>query len=415
MKRIVVPGLAVLLLVTGCSSLVGGGSATDAGPAPRPDEQRCGQVLTDPTAESTVDNVTVMLADGSASTFAHTGAATHQDWAGALSQMVPRNGHDYVAMGIFGGDVDWKFSKVSVGKSQDAGRTKNDLDDAHDCLVAGLTDTGLSPPAKPQTDVLRALAEAADYVRDRPGKKTIYIATDGLSNTGCADLRAAPIGDLTAIGELVSQCEPELPNLHKSAGGEFEVHFIGIGNSAAGWSDVKTPERTWLNRLWKALCDATGASCVEPLSAAPGTVPASGVTLPDDADVPMPTILKVPGNPTTITVPSSILFDVDSFQLATGRSQDALEEVSTFLKSVRYKRIEIYGHTDSTGTPEHNQQLSLNRAKSVADALTARGFPNITWYGKGSTRPACTPEYRNGAPDRLNMACNRRVEILVYT
>ncbi|MFI5916298.1 OmpA family protein [Dactylosporangium sp. NPDC051541] len=280
-------------------------------------------------------------------------------------------------------------------------------------------DAAHSPVVKPQTDVLRALAEGAVYVKaqvgtqatDQPVPKVLYIATDGLSNTGCADLRGAAIGDLSAIPAMVTACKPELPELDTS----YTINFIGIGNAGDGWPDIKTPQRTWLVSLWKALCEATKATCTEPASAKPASAVATGMELLADADVLMPQISIKPGNPTVLSIPAPLLFDVDSYQLANGRAQDALADAVKFLRTVAYSRVVVAGHTDSTGTPEHNRTLSEQRANAVADALRAQQITNISAAGHASSQPACSPEYTNGQPDREKMACNRRVEIIVYT
>lgn len=67
-------------------------------------------------------------------------------------------------------------------------------------------------------------------------------------------------------------------------------------------------------------------------------------------------------------------------------------------------KIEIQGHTDSTGTIAHNLQLSEARAKAVADFLTSNGIPaaNVSWKGKGEAEPV-------SATDN---AANRRVEFI---
>ena len=118
-------------------------------------------------------------------------------------------------------------------------------------------------------------------------------------------------------------------------------------------------------------------------------------------DQPQPAITITEGSPTILTVPSSLLFDVDSYTLAPGRSQDHLQKVYEFLEQLKPKRIEVHGHTDSTGTPEHNRTLSKKRAEAVAAKLRARQLPSVSTKGHASSRPSCTPEYRNGKPDRV--------------
>jgi outer membrane protein OmpA-like peptidoglycan-associated protein len=411
LNRILASCSAALLFTSGCSALLGETDdlQNDDG---SPTDTRCAALLADPKSDSEIAGTTVLLADGSASSLAKTDPpAGRQDWASVLGEQLPENGEDLVVMGLFGGDVDWRLEKITPGKSNDENRTRNDLADTRACLTADLAEATAVPPEKPQTDVLRALAESADKIRDREGPKNIYLATDGLSNTGCADMRAAPIGDLTAIPDIVVACEPELPALDDT----YTVQFLGIGNPADGWADVKTPQRTWMRELWAALCEATGANCPEPGSAAPDSIDADGVEPLEDADVTMPEINKTEGNPTVISVPSSLLFNVDEYSIAGDRSADALQEILDFLDTLDYTRIEVVGHTDSTGTAEHNRTLSEQRAGAVADYLAGEGFEDITTAGRASSEPACEPEFVDGEPDPVAMACNRRVEILVYT
>ncbi|MFB9415543.1 OmpA family protein [Dactylosporangium matsuzakiense] len=353
----------------------------------------------------------MLLADGSASAFARPDADKRSDWGAELAGRLPTDGGGLVAIGVFGGAVEWKTQVVTPAKSRDAQRTELDFTDMRKCLTTNLSDAMKAVPSLPQSDILRALAEGAEYVRKWSGPKSLYLATDGLSNTGCADLRAASIGDTSEIPQIVSGCAAEIPKLDDS----YTVTLLGVGNAAPGWSDIKTPQRTWIAALWKALCDASKAKCQTPDTAKPKTSDLSGVKPAADNDVTMPAIKVVTDGPTVVTVPASLLFDVDKFTLAPGRSQDVLQEIFKNLAGLHPKRIEVAGHTDSTGTPEHNRDLSRKRAETVAGELRAQNFPNVTTNGYASDRPACTPEYKEGKPDRIAMACNRRVEIIAYT
>jgi OmpA-OmpF porin, OOP family len=402
--------LLALLLVGGCGTenLLGGPPVAHNS---APSGERCAEIFSAPDGTRPPKSVTVLLSDGSASGFSKEDQTRRQDWGAMLAGRFPQGGDVLVSVGVFGGSVDWKFQKVTPGASTDDARTSNDAADARACFAIDLTQALKSAPGRPQTDVLRALAEGAEQVRAQPGQKSIYIATDGLSNTGCADLRAAPIGDHTAIPGIVQGCGPELPKLDKN----FRVQFIGLGNPGKGWSDVGTPHRVWLVELWRKLCEATGATCADPVTEAPSQTQADGIRLPADADVRIPKIKILPGNPTVLSVPSSVLFDVDSAKLATGRAQESVEQILDYLKGVHFRKIEIAGHTDSTGTPEHNRKLSTDRANAVLRALSARGITALTAVGYGEKKPSCTPEFKNNVADRVAMACNRRVEIIVYT
>jgi outer membrane protein OmpA-like peptidoglycan-associated protein len=104
-----------------------------------------------------------------------------------------------------------------------------------------------------------------------------------------------------------------------------------------------------------------------------------------------------------LKVKQQVHFAVDK-AIILGDSVALLEEVADVLISTpRIKRIEIQGHTDNTGTKEHNQELSQARADSVkaflvkngvdASKLEAKGYgqdkpiaPNVSEAGKGKNR-----------------------------
>ena len=69
----------------------------------------------------------------------------------------------------------------------------------------------------------------------------------------------------------------------------------------------------------------------------------------------------------------------------------------------------MYGHTDSTGTPGHNQILSENRARTVGDYLTTQGVSatRIRTQGFAATLPIADNATLEGR------AKNRRVEIKI--
>lgn len=73
--------------------------------------------------------------------------------------------------------------------------------------------------------------------------------------------------------------------------------------------------------------------------------------------------------------------------------------------------IEIRGHTDKSGDPARNMELSQARANAVKDALVAAGAPAemLTATGYGDTRPRATNDTEFG---RFQ---NRRIEYVVGT
>ena len=73
-------------------------------------------------------------------------------------------------------------------------------------------------------------------------------------------------------------------------------------------------------------------------------------------------------------------------------------------------KIKIMGHTDDVGSAEFNKELSLNRAKAVADYLINNGLNEnrVSFQGFGSEQPLVDGE------DEQARSENRRVEFLVY-
>lgn len=107
-----------------------------------------------------------------------------------------------------------------------------------------------------------------------------------------------------------------------------------------------------------------------------------------------------------VRLTSDILFDVDSAALRP-ESRSTLRDLSTNLQRYPDELVDVQGHTDSTGTAEHNQVLSERRANSVRDYLIDNGVAsrNITAVGYGETRPKSS----NSTPE--GRQANRRVEI----
>lgn len=102
-----------------------------------------------------------------------------------------------------------------------------------------------------------------------------------------------------------------------------------------------------------------------------------------------------------------INFDSDSDHLR-DESKPTLDLVATVLKEHADWQLTIEGHTDSTSTPEHNQDLSTRRAAAVKQYLTTAGIDasRLTPQGLGSTKPIAPND------NALGRAANRRVELV---
>ena len=110
-----------------------------------------------------------------------------------------------------------------------------------------------------------------------------------------------------------------------------------------------------------------------------------------------------------ITLSGSILFASNKYALL-NTAMTKLDQVAEALKAQDAdKRMVVEGHTDSQGSDQINQPLSVNRAGAVRDYLVSRGVDSdrISAIGMGSSRPLV--DNRNAE----NRANNRRVEIII--
>lgn len=114
------------------------------------------------------------------------------------------------------------------------------------------------------------------------------------------------------------------------------------------------------------------------------------------------------GEAILVNLPDGVTFDVNSAVIQPN-FRSTLDSVSGNLVQYPNSIIDVYGHTDSTGSDAYNQQLSERRAQSVTNYLTSRGVSSarIRWQGFGETQPIAD----NGSD--LGRARNRRVEIKI--
>lgn len=110
-----------------------------------------------------------------------------------------------------------------------------------------------------------------------------------------------------------------------------------------------------------------------------------------------------------ITFDSGILFGIDSYQLSEN-SKNNLRDLSKTLQKYDDTNILIEGHTDNTGTTDHNQSLSRERASSVSAFLKSNGITpgRISTDGYGESQPVSDNSTVEGR------GINRRVDIAIF-
>lgn len=115
------------------------------------------------------------------------------------------------------------------------------------------------------------------------------------------------------------------------------------------------------------------------------------------------------GDDLILRMPSSVTFDVDRWEVKP-QFYGVLDDVGRTLGSYNQTYIDVLGHTDTTGSNEHNQLLSERRAAAVADYLATRGVARarMATRGFGETAPLYVPDDTD-----MKRAANRRVEIKI--
>ncbi len=205
----------------------------------------------------------------------------------------------------------------------------------------------------------------------------IIAAAIALSLAGCANMTETQKG--TAKGAAIGAGAGAV--VGAVAGGRKGA-LIGAGVGAAGGAIA--------GNVWSKRMEAQKQE-MEQATAGTGVA----VTQTDD-------------NRLKLEIPSDISFD-------TGRAdikpnfRPILDKFADSLVQNPTTTVTIIGHTDSTGTDAINNPLSINRAASTRDYITARGVAvnRVSIDGRGSREPVASNDTVQGR------AMNRRVEIYV--
>lgn len=98
-------------------------------------------------------------------------------------------------------------------------------------------------------------------------------------------------------------------------------------------------------------------------------------------------------------------FEVGSATL-TPAGRVILDEMYAAIKQIGTPKVQVIGHTDSSGSRQANISLSLSRANSVRNYLVEKGLPadNLTAVGSGPDQPVSSNDSSEGR------AKNRRIE-----
>lgn len=117
---------------------------------------------------------------------------------------------------------------------------------------------------------------------------------------------------------------------------------------------------------------------------------------------------RLPNDQLLVGMTGETAFEVDSDQIQSA-FYPTLDTISGIVNKYGKTELKVVGHTDSTGSAAHNQQLSERRAGSVQSFLEGNGVipQRIYATGVGKSQPIASNDTESGR--RLN----RRVDITI--
>jgi OOP family OmpA-OmpF porin len=255
------------------------------------------------------------------------------------------------------------------------------------------------------TPLDQALMEVADELKGKRDQAAITVISDGLPT----DVIGQPVPEQRSLDAAAA--------IAKRYQGKVCLYTIQIGDDPAGAAFLaKLSKATGCGAHHSAgaLGTATALQSFQRevyLGAGPAVAATDGDEdgdgVPDSRD-------KCPGTPKGAHVDArgcwvieGLNFAHDSAQIEPAGAKRLEAEVVPVLKNNPNERIEIDGHTDSTGSDAYNQKLSERRAEAVRAFLASHGVESsrLTARGFGKSRPIAP----NDTPE--NKRKNRRTEL----
>jgi outer membrane protein OmpA-like peptidoglycan-associated protein len=119
-------------------------------------------------------------------------------------------------------------------------------------------------------------------------------------------------------------------------------------------------------------------------------------------------VTQTPDNQLKLNIPSDISFDTNRAEIKPNL-RPILDQFASGLSTQPNTEVRIVGHTDNTGSDAVNDPLSLQRAESARQYLSARGVDprRVVVAGRGEREPIADNTSDAGR------ARNRRVEIFL--
>ncbi len=117
---------------------------------------------------------------------------------------------------------------------------------------------------------------------------------------------------------------------------------------------------------------------------------------------------KLANNSLRVTMTAQTSFDVDSATIK-GGFHNSMDKIADIVNKYGKTTLDVIGHTDDTGSNQHNQALSERRAQAVAQYFLGRNIhkERLRMEGAGESQPRASNSNEQGR------AQNRRVEIVI--
>ncbi|KQT34188.1 MULTISPECIES: OmpA family protein [unclassified Methylophilus] len=206
---------------------------------------------------------------------------------------------------------------------------------------------------------------------------TVSVLTAAISMSGCANMSETQKGTAKGAG------------IGAAAGGVVGA-VAGGGKGAAIGAAIGAGAGAIAGNIWSKKMEAQKQE-MEQATAGTGVA-----------------VTKTGDNQLKLEIPSDISFDKGKADIKPN-FRPILDKFASGLQNNPAARINIIGHTDSSGSDAVNDPLSVNRAASARKYLSERGIATsrITIDGRGSHEPVAAND------TEANRAKNRRVEIFV--
>lgn len=263
-----------------------------------------------------------------------------------------------------------------------------------DIWYAAIDNTG--KPGKPVNAgkaINTAYDEQAPYYNDAAG--TLVFASNGRVGMGGFDL-------FSSKGAVGGFAEPE--NLGYPVNSvKDDIYFTAKEGAADLLGEV------WLSS------DRSAACCLE-LFRLTRKLPEPVVVKPEPVKE-VPVVVVTP--PVKVDTAESgilenVLYAYDKAELLDG-SEVSLNKLVNMLQTNPDMVIEIGGHTDSKGSEEYNQRLSLARAQSCVNYIVSKGISasRVLAKGYGAKKPVAPNTNEDGTDNPEGRKLNRRTEFII--